>query len=372
MRNFKIIVSMLFCMVANVRMHAQTPSDNKLLYASHAGDFAIHCRVNFYVFSATPITIDSMAMVRALDTLNADWNDTTQQKIGGVTVGPQMIPTNVYFHMNTIIPIVFPETSNLANWADYMLYYDSSAFWHMTHFVDDGDSIIDIIFVNNSLSPGPYMSGHMGLGISVMNIETADIDQYPLAKQMGHVFGIFPTYGGDTISFGTDGIPDTPPEIGNCISFTHSYCTNNIMGSSPEHDYFSPMQTGWIRKAILTDTTCFDDTSYGEYHCTDLLNDLFLGNYDLHRYIYTPSYVGLQDQEEIVLGIYPNPASNYITIVPDQLNGNVEIYNIAGTMVSITPNYQGEYIPVDHLPAGIYFVRYGRAASKLVISCSSW
>ena len=65
-------------------------------------------------------------------------------------------------------------------------------------------------------------------------------------------------------------------------------------------------------------------------------------------------YIGIQENEENSLRLYPNPASNVLYLESQIENGQVSIFDLTGRKV-----YQGEYqttIPVDQLTDGMYFL----------------
>ena len=67
-----------------------------------------------------------------------------------------------------------------------------------------------------------------------------------------------------------------------------------------------------------------------------------------------PYYIGVQEDEENVLRLYPNPASNALHLDGNIESGQVCIYDLTGRKV-----HAGEYqtiIPVEHLTDGMYFL----------------
>jgi hypothetical protein len=68
------------------------------------------------------------------------------------------------------------------------------------------------------------------------------------------------------------------------------------------------------------------------------------------------------DSWEPVLNIYPNPATDYITVGVQNLEPlqRIEIFNIFGecVLVAQTPSSE-QRIDVSSLPAGVYFVKIG-------------
>ena len=65
--------------------------------------------------------------------------------------------------------------------------------------------------------------------------------------------------------------------------------------------------------------------------------------------------------------LFPNPASNRITIVGAQ--GDYRIANVLGqTMMTGSLNKESQQVDISQLPAGIYFVTVGNSIKKLIIS----
>ena len=65
-------------------------------------------------------------------------------------------------------------------------------------------------------------------------------------------------------------------------------------------------------------------------------------------------FIGVQEEAEQALRLYPNPVSNELHLEGDIANGQVSIYDLTGRKV-----YVGEYqtvIPVDHLTNGMYLL----------------
>ena len=82
---------------------------------------------------------------------------------------------------------------------------------------------------------------------------------------------------------------------------------------------------------------------------------------DAFTYHYSDLEVGVSvaDLSGGELSIYPNPATDYIQVVGDELNGGARIvmYNVSGRMVMNQVLDRGGRIPVSHLSEGIYVIR---------------
>ena len=75
-------------------------------------------------------------------------------------------------------------------------------------------------------------------------------------------------------------------------------------------------------------------------------------------------YIGLQENEEKGLRLYPNPVSQVLHLEGDFENGQVSLYDIVGRKV-----YQGEYqheISVSDLNDGLYFIHIVTAEGQVI------
>ena len=75
-------------------------------------------------------------------------------------------------------------------------------------------------------------------------------------------------------------------------------------------------------------------------------------------------YIGVQENEEKDLRLYPNPVSSVFHLEGDFENGQVNLYDIAGRKV-----YQGEYqneISVSNLNDGLYFIQIITAEGQVI------
>ena len=79
---------------------------------------------------------------------------------------------------------------------------------------------------------------------------------------------------------------------------------------------------------------------------------------------------GINEFDDVSLTIYPNPATDIVTIVvthrvrPDE-NANVSLMTIDGKFVET--HAHNNRIDVSNIPNGIYFIKIGEKTSKLVI-----
>ena len=55
--------------------------------------------------------------------------------------------------------------------------------------------------------------------------------------------------------------------------------------------------------------------------------------------------------------IFPNPTTDYFTITDNPYVNSVEIFNIVGKQMAVTPFQNGDAINVAGFPNGLYLVR---------------
>ncbi len=84
------------------------------------------------------------------------------------------------------------------------------------------------------------------------------------------------------------------------------------------------------------------------------------------------NYIGLQEQfSSPEIKIYPNPATNFITVESEFNNGEIDFYNALGQRaLHEVLNEKKQQISVAHLPAGIYYISINHAdfvTSKKVV-----
>jgi hypothetical protein len=76
------------------------------------------------------------------------------------------------------------------------------------------------------------------------------------------------------------------------------------------------------------------------------------------------------EDNENKLKFYPNPTSNYITVqIQDSKGSKVQIFDVLGIEVhseSIHPMTGSHRMNIEHLPAGVYFIKIGDRFEKFV------
>lgn len=94
------------------------------------------------------------------------------------------------------------------------------------------------------------------------------------------------------------------------------------------------------------------------------------GNYDIDYneeivkfFTGTLDVTDIDEQTEASMAIYPNPATDFITV---NAQSEVGIYDLCGKLVLQSRN--ANHIDVSSLPCGMYFVKAGNACIKLIIN----
>lgn len=83
---------------------------------------------------------------------------------------------------------------------------------------------------------------------------------------------------------------------------------------------------------------------------------------------YSPKKL-LQNNSELAVGVYPNPAGNYVIVSGLQPGCSVEIVNMMGQVVkAIKADATSTQIALDYLPEGVYTVRALDASGKASVS----
>ena len=68
--------------------------------------------------------------------------------------------------------------------------------------------------------------------------------------------------------------------------------------------------------------------------------------------------VGVNEQNELMVNLYPNPASDKLFVEVDRPASRCEIYTITGSRVFVQDNFGEKFeIEVSDLPSGTYVIR---------------
>ena len=108
----------------------------------------------------------------------------------------------------------------------------------------------------------------------------------------------------------------------------------------------------------------------GAYHCevtNTAVPDLTLESFTIQVLVTT---VGTEDFEKTALNVYPNPASDFISIQNEGNEIHFQLFNSEGKKIFEDQSFSGEEINVDHLPKGLYILKVdaiGSRATKRVI-----
>ena len=86
-------------------------------------------------------------------------------------------------------------------------------------------------------------------------------------------------------------------------------------------------------------------------------------------YYFNPNNTGVDEIDEITLTVYPNPASDYVSITSNFLTEfDIEITDSFGQLIEQARGSNGaSQINCTNYPAGIYFVRVGNLVERLII-----
>ena len=150
-----------------------------------------------------------------------------------------------------------------------------------------------------------------------------------------------------------------------------------LLASSGMYQY-----TEYITEATLKDTSeniitrhynIATPTLPGEQQLAITLTDFYGNTKTIYKDIYVnPCHeVEVDENENVVLSVYPNPATEYINIAGENIAG-IEICNLLGGVVYEMQQCNGNnVISTENMPAGSYFVRVrmndGKVVTKKII-----
>jgi len=185
--------------------------------------------------------------------------------------------------------------------------------------------------------------------------------------EIGHWLGLQHLWG--DANCGTDGIDDTPPQQSynnGCPAFPHkTLCSINNNG-----DMFMNFMD-------FTDDACMNMFTHGQ---KNKMRSQFAQGGARNSFLNssTCDSVGIQQgslPEDIaaktMINIYPNPVSSILNI--DFSNGSIrekklQIFNAFGReIITVVFTSQKKSIPVNHLPAGVYFLQINNGKEKKVL-----
>ncbi|MBQ5457160.1 MAG: T9SS type A sorting domain-containing protein, partial [Bacteroidales bacterium] len=110
----------------------------------------------------------------------------------------------------------------------------------------------------------------------------------------------------------------------------------------------------------------------GEQQLAITLTDFYGNTKTIYKDIYVnPCHdLAVDENDNIMLSVYPNPATEYINIAGENI-AEIEICNLLGEVVyynsSVAPRHDATIvISTENMPAGSYFVRVRMEDSKVV------
>lgn len=145
-----------------------------------------------------------------------------------------------------------------------------------------------------------------------------------------------------------------------------------LLASSGMYQY-----TEYITEATLKDTSeniiarhynIATPTLPGEQQLAITLTDFYGNTKTIYKDLYVnPCHeVEVDENENVVLSVYPNPATEYINIAGENIAG-IEICNLLGGVVYEMQNCSNNnVISTENMPAGSYFVRVRMTDGKVV------
>jgi hypothetical protein len=88
---------------------------------------------------------------------------------------------------------------------------------------------------------------------------------------------------------------------------------------------------------------------------------------------YTAGHVGIDDYQEGTLSVYPNPATDHVTVVNDTPIHRVEILNAEGRLVyDGSPDSEQFDIATSGWSAGVYFLKANANGKILTRKIVKW
>ena len=185
---------------------------------------------------------------------------------------------------------------------------------------------------------------------------------------------------------------------GPSAPYTLEFSTGQVIDSIYYPDTYVPYDFGidrpisseylysysdYVSEATLKKNTTWEDiiarhynistpTHPGEQQLTITLTDFYGNTKTIYKDIYVnPCHeVEVDENENVVLSVYPNPATEYINIAGENI-AEIEICNLLGEVVyynsSVAPRHDATIvISTENMPAGSYFVRVRMEEGKVV------
>jgi len=196
---------------------------------------------------------------------------------------------------------------------------------------NDGGSVINCCVTNNSLS------GNDKRGSGVYNYA---------------YFSPANAYGSTIIKNSTENINTDGGHYYNCITEDSNLEQNFV--NPKANDYHLKAGSQYINAGSLANLSNW----VLNYPDLDGKPRTTNGKISVGAYEYDPSYTGIIELQHSDIMVYPNPASETITVSGLQNNETIWLYNISGQLILTRQvKSETETIAVGHLPAGIYFVK---------------
>lgn len=199
-------------------------------------------------------------------------------------------------------------------------YYMSTDYFSMgkMYAVDHSGVFVDSF--DTDISGGPVAFQYNGLPVATHGIGNTPVNT-PYSYNMLLIAG------------DSDGGPVTFSVDQNPTNGTASF-SNNILNYIPN--------SGFVGTDVLT------------YLVTDIWGDTVSATYTIHVGLSST----LQLQTEKFISIYPNPASDFVSIqFPDNSDYSVMLLDLSGKIILSQQMKSGDLLNVQNIPSGLYFVQ---------------
>jgi hypothetical protein len=96
-------------------------------------------------------------------------------------------------------------------------------------------------------------------------------------------------------------------------------------------------------------TAVYNNEADSNYLCESIASDTV--------YVHFPA-VGMNEPGSGAISIYPNPATNYVTVKSDYTMSRIEVMNFTGqTVINSNVETKASKVNLTTLKAGVYFVK---------------